>query len=486
MKSSLKLIIFLLSLYFIINTVYTATNTVISGEPTWITQPNHDKEYLYVVGYTEDIGSFEEIKDKALQNAKGKIANTIFEETTVDKVFTTSGSLNDNETLRKSYQENVKSQSAVNLSGVELIDTYKEENKDSGLVYYKVWVLSRISNKNLERERNRILSEIQRKLALVDNSLKVADQALDSGKISDAVNSYLTAAISSTRVKERTDEFPIYINKAGKVLENTFIEAYSNTNIIDTAKGGSFSYRVFYSSEKGKIPAGGLKISFVLRNNDGDYSRSAVSDDNGIVICTINKLKEVNNENRLYALLNIDFQDISDLGKDYQTYSSTLQEKAGKISVYSEFKTISEQNRTIPIVVIAILKSDDGLKQLPNLASEAQSFLIDRGYKVVNFSDTVSLDDISQAKKNALDKLSVIGIKRAFVLFVSSFEPPKYDETLERYLGVYSVSAQLLDTSSGEILSAKNIKISATSISASGVFDSFIKAAGKQIQKLVD
>jgi hypothetical protein len=112
--------------------------------------------------------------------------------------------------------------------------------------------------------------------------------------------------------------------------------------------------------------------------------------------------------------------------------------------------------------------------------------LIGKGYKVLKYSESVSLEDIYNAKQEALNILSAKNIKRVFVLYVNSQEAPKYNQTLERYLGVYSVSAQLIDTATGEILSAKNIKISATSTTEDGVFESFIKAAGSQIKKLVD
>ena len=459
---------------------------IFAAQPDWINNPQKTKDYFYAVGYTEDVGAFEEIKEKAIQDAKGKIANAIFEETSVEKVFSSSGGLSDNEELRKSYSENVKSRSVVNLTGVETEDVYKEETKDSGLTVLKVWVLVKISNKNLERERSRILFEIQRRLALIDDNLKQADAFIEDGKVIDAVNSYVSAAVSSTRVKDRIDEFPIYINKADKVLEKIFLEAVGNPGEIDTGKGGNFAFKVFYSSDKGKMPVSNAKISFIIRNNDGDYTKTAVSGDDGSVSCRISALKEVKRGIRLYAGLNLDFPEILDLGGDYKKYYSTMKDYSDKISAYSEFNTESAVNRNIPTAVVAILKTDSGLKQLPSLGSEAQSYLIGKGYKTVRFPESISLSDIFEAKQGALDKLSSNGIKRVFVLYINSSNAPKYDNTLERYLGIYSVSAQLFDTSTGEILSAKNIKISATSPAEDGVFDSFIKAAGVQIKKLLE
>jgi len=456
------------------------------SQPSWVTKPKKDNQNLYVVGYVEDTGSLEEVKEKAFQNAKGKIANVIFEETSVEKIFNTSGGLSGDEELRKSYQETVKSKSIVNLSGVEIEDVYYEQTEDSGLTILKVWVLVRISNKNLERERNRILSELQRKLSLVDDSIKKGDDYIEKGLVIDGINAYLTAAISSTKVKERMDEFPIYISRAEKTLANLFIETGENTDSIDTGKGGAFQFKVYYSSTSGKIPVPGAKVTFTIRNNDGDYSRSGVSDTNGIVLCRIKRLKNVISDNRLYASIKLNFDDILDLGKDFQKYYSSLKNSEERISAYIDFKTISSEKLNIPTSVIAMIQSDNGLKRLPNLTSEAQSHLLKKGYKVIKFPEKISLEQVYEASQSALEKLSESGIKRVFVLYVNSEGEPKYNEEIGRYLGIYSVSAQLIDTSTGEILSAKNIKINATSRNKNGVFDSFIKAAGAQIQKLFD
>lgn len=456
------------------------------NQPSWITQQKKDKEYYYYVGYAEDVGATVEVKDKALLNAKGKIASSIFEEAEVEKVFTTSGGISDNEELQKNYKENIRSKSAVNLSGVDIEDQYQEQENDADLKVTKVWVLVKITVKNLEKERARIISELQRKLALVDNNLKQAQSFLDSGRALDAVNSYVSAAISSTKVKERVDEFPIYINQAGKVLSGMIIEAQENPASMDTVKGGQFQFIVYYSTENGKVPVPGAKITFAVRNNDGEYTKNAVSDKTGAVVCKISRLKEVRSDNILTARLNADFPEILDSGNDNKKYYSTLKEYLEKVSSSSGFKTLSAENRNVPTTVIAMVNDNGELRVLPNLASEGQSALIGKGYKVVRFSESISLKDIYEAKQAALDQLSAKGIKRVFVLYVSSEDKPKYNEDLQRYMGVYSVSAQLIDTATGEILSAKNIKISATAQAEKSVFESFIKAAGNQIKKLIE
>jgi hypothetical protein len=458
----------------------------VSQAPAWVNSPKKDSSYYYVVGYSEDVGPAESVQQKALQNAKGKIANVIFEEAEVEKVLESSGNLSGNEEISKNYRESIKSKSSVNLLGVETEDVYQEKSNDGGLDVYKIWVLAKISTKNLEKERTRILSEIKRKLALVDDNLNQAKGFAAEGKAIDAVNAYLKAAVSSTKVKERAEEFPIYISEAGKILEKMLIEAGENPPSADIGKGANFNFQIFYSGEKGKVPVGGAGINFSVRNNEGDYTKAAVSGENGVVLCKIKKLKQVRNDNTLYAKLALDFPEILNIGKDYQKYYSTLKDYVMKIAAASDFKTASAENRSIVNSVIAVLKTEGEQKLLPGLASEALSALISKGYKAVRFSDSLSLDDLTEGKQSALNVLLTKGIKRVLVLSVSIQEKPKYNETLGRYMGVYSISAQWLDTENGEILSAKNIKQNATASEESGVFDAFIKAASSQIAKMIE
>ena len=320
----------------------------------------------------------------------------------------------------------------------------------------------------------------------MDDNLKKAQAYLDGGNIIEALNSYYAAAISSTKVKDRVDEFPIYVNKMNRILGSLFLEANDNPDSIDTKKGGRFGFTLNYSSDQGKIPVSGAKIAFLVRDNDGAYQKDNVTVSNGGVSCLISSLKEVNSSTRIYGRLSYDFPEILDAGGAFKIHYDTLKDSVAKISAYSEFRTVSSVNRAIPTAVVAMISKDSGYKIIQNMTSEAQSALIKKGYKVVKFSESVPLGDIYEAKQSALSKLEDKGIKRVFVLAVNSEDKPAFNETLGRYMGVYSVSAQLIDTATGEIISAKNIKITATSTSAETVFDSFVKAAGRQIKDLID
>ena len=55
-----------------------------------------------------------------------------------------------------------------------------------------------------------------------------------------------------------------------------------------------------------------------------------------------------------------------------------------------------------------------------------------------------------------------------------------------RYIGSYSISSQFIDTGTGNIISSKNLKITATSLTEKGLLDSFVSAASRQISKVIE
>ncbi|MGC8765883.1 MAG: hypothetical protein ACP5QT_08390 [Brevinematia bacterium] len=453
-------------------------------EPVWVTNPKKDDKYFYFVGYSEDIDSIENVKEKALYNAKSKIASSIFEETEVEKIFSTYGNLSSDKDLQRNYTEEIKSKSIVQLSGVEVDEVSYEETEDSGLKYYKVWVLTKISKATFESERNRILSELKRKLELVDKQLELAENELKEGNILKSIEAYYTAALSSVKVKERRDEFPVYISKITKILQNVEIAPAEEAKEIDISKGGKFGFKISYSDGKRKIPLSGAKVNFTIRNNSGNYAKLSTSSEDGTVSCGIQSLNEVNDETILYAKLVMDFPELTDIEKDYKKFYLTLMDAVEKISTSITFSTTSSKNRQLATAVVALIENNGSYILNRELSSEAQSILVAKGYKVKNTPSGINYNLLADIKKSELNKLEENGIKQVLII-IATGEESKYDETLERYIANYTVTLQLVEVSSGEIINSKNAKIIATSPSKKGILNSFLSAVSKELKRLI-
>ncbi len=457
-------------------------SSVFSAEPSWVTNPKKDSRFYYFIGYSEDIDTLANIKDKAFYNAKTKIATSIFEETEVSKIFSTYGNISGDVDLQRSYTEEIKSKSTVQLTGVEIDDFYYEEVDDDGLKFYKVWVLARISRENFENERNRILGELKRKLELVDKNLELAEKELKNGNIIASLDAYYTAALSSIKVKERRDEFVVYISKMTKILQNIqILPAIDNPKEIDNINGGNVKFNIFYQN---KIPVANAKVNFILRNNKGNITRQSISSSDGVVNCNIESLSEVNNNSIVYARLALDFPELTDLEPEYKTFYTTLLDAVGKVNSSYNFSVISSRNKKLTTTVVAVIEEKNNYRIHRNLTSEAQSILISKGYSVKRFPSGVDVNDLVDMEKNEFTILEQNGIKQTLLIVVSG-EDPVFNETLGRYIANYNLSVQLIDVASREIVNSKSSRVTVTGTSEKGIANFFLSVISRELKKLI-
>jgi hypothetical protein len=452
--------------------------------PSWVNNIKKDKTYFYAVGYVEDVGSVESLKDKALADAKTKITAMIFEEADVQKTFNTSGSLSGDGELQKTFNQQMQTKSLGRITGVEIEDQYVEEEEDGGLKILKVWVLAKLPYADIDKEKARVQDELKRKLELVDQNTRDAQAMIDKGQIVDAAKSYLSAAISSTKVEERSDEFPIYINQATKLLSGLFIETGQNPKQIDTAKGDILTFTVYYTGTNGKVPVSGAKVNFVLRQGSGDITKSAVSGPDGTVTCRVSSLKEVRSDNQVDAKLDVDFSDIQALTGDAQKYYGTLRDSVDKIFNSSVFKSVSGENRSLTTVVIAMV-DDNGMKEMKTLASKVKEALQSKGYKVIGFDGSIDLDDINDAKASTLKQLAAKGYKQAAIVAVDGLPEPVFKDVLNSYSATYTYSFRLIDTVTGEEKASKGGRAAINTSSASANVAGFVEKAGKDIKSVL-
>ncbi|OHD54537.1 MAG: hypothetical protein A2Y33_05070 [Spirochaetes bacterium GWF1_51_8] len=453
-------------------------------EPDWALNPPSSSQFYYFVGYTQDLGTGIEVKDKAYKDALSKAVEFIFQEATVNTALKVFGSLND-PALQKDYEQDIKTKAKASLGGLEVEKTEAIPFAEDGLNGYSVWVLCKISKAQVDKQRQDIINEIERKKKLVEEQIKNAQTFISQGKVIDAVNAYVTAAISASKVEERKDEAIIYINLAGNLLKKIFLEADEGVKEVEMTKGAEFTYKVYYSGDDGKIPVYGAQVMFTLNNNKGDYNRTAVTDKEGSAKCKITGLKSVG-ATKLYANLDITFNELTTIGGDYQKYYIDLKNYVQKSMATASFTAVNKENLNITTSVVALVNKDGEYELIPSMASGMLSYMKSKGFKAVKFPSDINLDKLAQSDDATLAKLEAQGIKRVFILVVDSDSEPVYAEVIKKWKGVYSVSAQLIDTKTGEIYFSDNVRISAAAESAKEVFGSFVKGAENQLKTLID
>ncbi len=458
-----------------------------TDDPAWALNPPTDSTYQYFVGYIEDIGSVTELKEKAVFNAKAKIMSYIFEESSVQRVLSTVGSLSGDDELQKTFEESIVSTSSARLSGVEEEKFESGEVNEGGMTVTRVWVLVKMKKSDIEAERQRIIAEMQRKLEMVDGQVREAEAAISRGRVLDAVNSYINAAVNSINVEERAGEFDIYINQALKVLGGITIEpSTANPNKADTAEPSEFKYTVYYSGPNGRIPVQGAKVVFTLRENRGDYTSSAISGADGAVACRITRLETVNNATKLYAKIGIDVQPILNAGGTYSQQANSLISAADRVSSTTTFRVVSEANLRIKTSVIAVVDNNGTYNKEATLTTAAFQLLVEKGYMATRFPDGINLRKLYELNGSELNKLAEMGIMRIFLLYVDGSVEPTFQSAVNSYTATYTLAAQLVDTSTGQVISSRNIRLTGTSSTKNGVFGSFVNMAQNKLRQLIE
>lgn len=452
--------------------------------PEWYNNPPKDSTYYYFAGFAEAMTE-DNAKKSAIADAKAQLSAYIFEETAVQEVISTYGSLSDNEKLQEDYSRAFESKSKSRMMAVDVEKTKFQPYDDGGMTITRSWILIKISKSVAEKERKRILDEMKRQLELVDKELRKAEAQIKAGKVIDAVQSYISAALASTKVEERQQEFLIYINKANKILANLLIEQDEVPAKVDKDFKSEVSFKLSYSGDT-DIAVKGAKLKFTIRNNKGDYSRASSTDKDGIAVMKISRLNQVNNSTQIYAKLGLELGDLKDLEGDYARYYSTLRSTMDKLTATATIKVVSDANRKITSSVIAVKDVNGKYSKIPQLTSEMQSYLLGKGYKVVRFPSGISLKGVVEMKGSVLKQLAAKGIKRVYVLSVDASAVPKYNSTVEKYRAMYAVAAQLIDTKTGELISSKSVRIGGNADSKGAVFSSFVNSAAKKLKRTID
>ncbi|MCX7881826.1 MAG: LPP20 family lipoprotein [Brevinematales bacterium] len=455
-------------------------------QPDWITTPVQDKSFFYAVGYAEGIDVLEKLKDQALADAKAKIANTIFEQAEVDKEIQSYGMISEDsrESLKTQFRQSVRSRSVARLTGVEIVQQYTENVKEDGLSYTRVWVQAKISRASMENERQRILSELARKLAMVDENIRKAEGAVKEGKIREAIEAYQKAIVSATQVEERRDEIAVYAQSATSLLQNIRIRAISIPESIDTDKGGKLIFQVIYLGDQERSVEG-IPVSFAIRGNSGQWTRSALSGKNGQVVCEIQNLKNSLSENRMTVVVDMDFPELLSLGDTYKPFYSQLRDAVTRSQLQVSFKSVSLKKQQQTTAVLCLIQNDGNWQTLKALETEMESVILKRGYKIKRVTQRPSSQDLIDLTPSVFSLLKSQGIAQVIVVSVLP-SGISYQESVGRFIGAYQVSLQMVDIENNEVLQTENTRITASATKKEDVLQAFVNAAAKQLSSLLE
>ncbi len=452
--------------------------------PDWVVKPPKEPGYVFFTGYGEGL-DLNEAKQMALNEAKQHIVEYINSEVTA--VFKMEGFATEEGSFADVVNK-VVSKGTANIQMPPPEDVYLEKSSDEGVEVYKVWVLVKYPKSAAEKERRRIEDEIRKQLLSVDEFIDKGDKALAEGRVLDAVNNYLRAALNSLNVPKRKGEYPTIVGKAKDILKKIQMVKVSGDNQKGTLESGlkkPLVVKLFYKSSRGKIPVVNATVSFKMKKITGDYNRKDTTDSKGIARCQVSKVDKPSSRIKLKAYLDLDVSEfMSHKGQPYID-GVKLKEIASKISVEFTFSAKSSKAGALVGVAVVEDRGNKGIwKPSPKIASKVQKILSEFGYKLTSVSFSANSDNFDSKVQNAVNKVKSRGGKYLVVVSVSYDEPEmKNVGGMKRYKVKGEVSFKIVDVVSGDTVSSDSFSMLRYGTSKRNAVENFLKTVSDKLSE---
>ncbi len=359
--------------------------------PEWVTKPTFKKgtDY-YFVGMGRDV-EIAKAREKAMDDVKTKIIESIFVEIVSEAQKTTEISQS-----KEGIQvvEGFKSDITTKGKARVFVPVPEEEASFQKDGIYTVYVLIKYPAKKLEEERKRIEDMFKEMVKSVDKFLEQGDSFAKEGKIVNAVVAYSLAAKNALAVEERQMKYPEIIKTIENLLSRLSIQVLEGEKKQVVVGGnGTIKFQVFYNLEGQKIPVKDANVKFRVVNGKADISLKGTTDEYGVVVCEVNSISRFENKKlTIRATLDLDFSDLAAINQDTRRDASRLIGKANM--VFSEVNWYMSATKSSKAVILAF-REDERFIFDSKLSSSLATALSKKGYIPSKVSGIGNLSSVS-------------------------------------------------------------------------------------------
>ncbi|GMT50321.1 MAG: hypothetical protein IEMM0008_1860 [bacterium] len=274
--------------------------------PDWVHTSSLHDGYYWGVGYSEGKRSPIEAKKEAVANGKSKLAEIMESRisSSVEVVYKSIEGI-DQTTSQQSIYSEIKVKSFANLRKVVIDRTHYIKQPNGAYEYY---VLVKVSEKEFIKKMEKLQRKYLEKIASVDGNLKKGKALLKKGLVGPAVNRFIYAAINSTRVPDRVNQFQDIVLLIQKTLKNIRFKKI-NDRQKGTLKGGlakPVKVQLIYHSGSKRIPVRKTALRFYLKRNGGSrYDKTAVTNRDGMAQSRVRSFKRGGNNVKMMVRLDL-------------------------------------------------------------------------------------------------------------------------------------------------------------------------------------
>jgi len=463
-----------------------------SKVPSWVTKIPEEKNYLYFIGTSGDVPTFDQGKKEAVNDALSQVVSAI-------GVKVTATSTYEEKYFAEQYTTEISSEllseGKARVQDAEIKEVYYEqyERKD-GSKFFRVWVLLKYSREDIKTEQRRLQEILQMRYGEVKRLEEKALELQNKGLFFDAFTTSLNACVASLKLEDEGVFFDRNIIRAQQILTGFQLKKFGEDQIGYVGKPlqKPLGVKVIFSKEGKEMGVPNVPVEFryrVPRSKTLGYKYlvyNKITDASGMAELVVDMVYEVSDRNMVEVSLDIEryIKQLEDVPPELQGRVDSLKEilQIKRTSFVFKSDTLARDIRTG--VYFFQIDQDGTLLTKPVTAPEVYQVLYDKRFSIRVF-DLPPSSLYGQSEEEIIQRLEKNagkGLKRILLGYINILD---YDTISGFFTARAEAQAKLYDRESGEIIRTWSIQRSGTGSTKELARTSVLTEAGRSLGVII-
>jgi len=460
--------------------------------PVWVTRIPEEKEFLFFVGTSGDVPTFDRGKKEAINDALSQVVSAI-------GVKITATSTYEEKYFAEKYTTEISaellSEGKARVQDAEVKEIYYEqyERKD-GSKFFRVWILLKYSREDIKTEQRRLKEMLEMRYGEVKKLEDKAQALQNQGLFFDAFSTSINACIASLKLEDEWVFFDRNIILAQQILAGLMLKKSGEDQVGYVGKPLTkpLQIKVVFIKEGKEVGVPNVPVVFryrVPKNKTPGYKYlvyNKLTDASGIAGLEVDIVYEVSDRNIIEVFLDIEryIKQLESVPSELQDRVDSLKEilKTKRTAFIFKSDTLAREIRTG--IYFFQVDQDDSLITKPVTASEVYQVLYEKKFSIRVFDIPPSsiYGKSNEEILQRLEKSAGKGLKRILLGYVKIIS---YDTISGFQIARAEAQAILYDRESGEVIRTWSIQRSGTGSTKELAQTSALTEAGRSLGVII-
>jgi hypothetical protein len=380
--------------------------------PDWVMKNRKAFDYVYFTGMSAKTTELKDSKKQAVDDALSQLVQYIGFRAT--SKFQSKKEMSDSDNIssfKNEVVQTIEGKGSANVN-IDIEDTYYENYSDNT---YSMYVLIKFPTAWVEKERKRLQTMVAEQRKKASGYLKEANEDIQSGKISKALDLALGAYSISEKASENSD-----LNDESKSLIEMIFGSLSlsleNKPSFAYTEGGSEPIKIKVFSSKTGLPAGNFALSSWENNSNAlvEAKKGNNSDSNGIIEYEVRKIFS-SSTNEVFVGVSFSLARLESIKKsDEEFYSRIL--KIQSASALQIELSITKKDKTLPTGIFVLAIKRGGVRaikgQNPKFQESISGKMANLGFNIISTEITPSY--LEKTREDGLKETILSSFKKKY------------------------------------------------------------------------